>query len=260
MTELNSPLSEFAADWLQREPALALCHRFAAQPVHWLASVVLVEELLQAMFALSNQQLAQIKIAWWADEADLAIAGAARHPLTQALFAQHADLRALAKLVRAAQEWITFSTALDANTQRGQFAELAAAASELVNEGDCAAIWTEIALKRQTQSYAKPDRYGSSVLSRAALAEFQLKTSQLSDPALMGAALSAKLTAIGQTLRDALPSQALGLQSATRAYGLLHAREAAAWSKLARAPNFAGFMPGAPSISGLLQAWWIARN
>ena len=258
MNERNAQLTDFATDWLQREPALALCHRFAAKPAHWLASVVLIEELLQAMFALSNQQLAQAKLAWWADEADLAISGAPRHPLTQALIAARADLYALPKLVQAAQEWIMLTTAADANDARKQFAELAAAASGLVGEGDCTAIWTELALKRQIQSYMKPDRYGPSVLSRAVLAEFQLRASQISDVAAVAAALAAKLSAICATLRDALPTQAQNMQSATRAYALLHAREAATWAKSALAAQ-AGFLSRPPGVIGLLQAWWIAR-
>ena len=259
MNEPNSQLSDFTADWLQREPALAICHRFAGKPMHWLASVVLLEELLQAMFALSNLALAQAKLAWWADEADLAVSGAPRHPLTQAMFADRADLRALPKLVRAAQAWTIASTAADANEARKQFAQLATATSELVNEGDCAAIWTELALKRQIQSYAKPDRYGPSVLSRAALAEFQLKASQISDAAAVGTALSAKLNAINEKLREASPSQAPGMQSGTRAYALLHAREAAVWAKMALAPQHV-FLTTAPGIIGLLQAWWVARS
>ncbi len=264
MNKLDSQLTDFAGDWLQREPALALCDRFAAQPAHWLASVLVIEALLQAMFTLSNQQLAEAKIAWWADEADLAVAGAPRHPLTQALFAAKSDLRALPALVRAAQEWILFATAADANAQRKQFSAFAAGASELVKEGDCSAIWTELALKRQLQSCAKPDRYGPSVLSRAALAEFQLKASQIGDIAgapneKIGAALSAQLTVIHQTLRAALPSQALGIQSATRAYGLLHAREICTWAKLALTPQRGVFLSSTPGLLGLVQAWWIAR-
>lgn len=260
MNELHPQLTDFAGDWLQREPNLALCYRFAAKPAHWLASVVLIEELLQMMFSLSNQELAQAKMAWWADEADLAVSGAPRHPLTQALFAAKSDLGALPSLVRAAQAWITFATAADTDAQRRQFSEFAAAASALVNEGDCSIIWIELALKRQMQSHAKPERYGPSVLSRAALAEFQLKASQIGDVALVGAALSAKLNAIRQSLRDALPAQAPAVQSATRAYGLLHAREAGLWAKSALAAQPGGFLSSAPSLLGLVQAWWAARS
>ncbi len=258
MSEVHSSISGFVADWLQREPALAICHRFAAKRMHWLASVVIIEELWQAMFALSNQELAQAKLAWWADEADLALSGAPRHPLTQALVSEKADLRALPALVQAALEWITLPSAPDANAQTLQFSAFAEAATELVDEGDCAVIWAQLALKRQLQSYAKPDRYGPGILSRAALAEFQLKASQLGEAVLVAPALSAKLNAICQTLHEALPTQALGMQSATRAYGLLHAREAKHWGKviLAKPGAFTSMPPG---FIGLLQAWWIAR-
>ena len=258
MNELDAQVTDFTSDWLLREPALALCHRFAAKPAHWLASVVLIEELLQAMFALSNQELAQAKLTWWADEADLTISGAPRHPLTKSLIAARAEVQALPNLTRAARGWILLPTAADAHDARKQFAELAAAASDLVGEGDCTAIWTELALKRQMQSYIKPDRYGPSVLSRAALAEFQLKISQISDTKAVAAALSEKLTSICQTLREALPGQARGMQSATRAYALVHAREAAAWAKSAGKAQ-AGFLSRPPGVVGLLQAWWSAR-
>ncbi len=259
MSEKHLQTPDFTAEWLLREPALALCFRFAANPMHWLPTVVIVEELWQAMFTLSNQELAQAKLAWWADEADLAVSGAPRHPLTLALFAGKADLSALPALVQAAQEWITLTTAPDANGQRQQFAELATAASELVGEGDCAAIWTELALKRQLPSFAKPDRYGPSILSRAALAEFQLKASQIAEARHVGAALAAKLTNIQHKLRESMPTQAQRMQSATRAYALLHAREAALWAKMAITPQFDGFSATKPGMIGLMQAWWVAR-
>lgn len=258
MSELRSPIPGFVADWLQREPALAICNRFAVNPMQWLASVIVIEELWQAMFALSNQELAQAKLAWWADEADLAVSGAPRHPLTQALAAEKADLRALPALVQAALEWITLPTAPDANAQTLQFSTFSTAASAWVGEADCAAIWAQLALKRQLQSYAKPERYGPNILSRAALAEFQLKASQIGDADLVAAPLSANLTAICQKLNATLPKQAPGTQSATRAYGLLHAREAKHWGKVIMAK------PGVltsiePGFIGLFQAWSIAR-
>lgn len=272
MNELHPHLTDFTVDWLQREPALALCQRFALKPPHWLAAVVLIEELLQAMFGLSKLELAQAKLAWWADEAHLTQANTPRHPLTLAMCAAGQNVGALPSLTQSALDWLVMPTAADANTQRSQFSSFAAAASQLVNEGDCTAMWIELALKRQLQSYAKPERYGPGAFNRATLAEYQLKATQISDStripnAKVSAALCANLTDICQTLRGALASN-VGTQSAMRAYGLLHAREAAIWAKFARTPvkqlnehqlHGHQLLTSPPGMIGLLQAWWIAR-
>jgi hypothetical protein len=270
-THLEPEIADFAADWLRREPALALSYRFAIRPTHWLASVLIIEELLLAMFALSTQDLAQAKLGWWADEADLTVSGAPRHPLTQTLVSEAADVRSFPDLARAAYDWITLSTATDAAHQRSQLVAFAKAASELVGEQDSTAIWIELALKRRIQSSAKPERYGPGVLSRAALAEFQLRASQLYDPApdttataglgqdSVARALSAHLSGIADKLQSTLQVPGSRMQSATRAYALLHAREAGAWIKLATTSSGLVFLPAAPGIVGLLRAWWIAR-
>ena len=275
----EAKIADFSADWLQREPALALCLRFAQRPTHWLTSVVLIEELLLAMFSLSNQDLARAKLAWWADEADLTVSGAPRHPLTQALIGECSDLRCLLGLTRAAYDWIALSTASDALHQRSQLAAFATAASALVDEDNSAEIWAQLALKRQVQSYAKLDRYGPGVLSRAALAEFQLKASQLQAPApapapafapsgadavLLGSnavarALVAHLSGIQLSLQCALQVHGPRMQSATRAYALLHGREAGIWAKSALIIGHSAFLPTVPGIAGVLRAWWVAR-
>lgn len=268
---LEPKIADFAADWLRRESALALSYRFAMRRTHWLASVLIIEELLLAMFALSNQDLAQAKLGWWADEADLTVSGAPRHPLTLALIAESADVRGLPDLMRAAYGWITLATASDATHQRSQLAAFAAAASTLVGEDECAAIWTELALKRQIQSHTKSERYGPGVLSRAALAEFQLKASQLHDPvpaatarARLGQnsvarALSAHISGIAFKLQNAVQAPGPRMQSATRAYALLHVCEAEAWSESALISPHVAFLPAAPGIARVLRAWWIAR-
>lgn len=270
-THLEPKIADFSADWLRREPALALSYRFAIRPTHWLASVLIIEELLLAMFALSNQDLAQAKLGWWADEADLTVSGAPRHPLTQTLVGEHSDVGSLPDLARAAYDWVTLSTAADAAHQRSQLAAFAAAASALVGEGECAAIWAELALKRQIQNCAKPDRYGPGVLSRAVLAEFQLKASQLYDPApdttataglgqdSVARALSAHLSNMRRMLQNALRENSQRMQSATRAYALLHAREAQSWAKSVLTPQRLAFLLVVPGIVGVLRAWWIAR-
>jgi len=278
--QLEAKIADFSADWLQREPALALCLRFAQRPTHWLTSVVLIEELLLAMFALSNQDLARAKLAWWADEADLTVSGAPRHPLTQALIGECSDLRCLLGLTRAAYDWIALSTASDALHQRSQLAAFATAASALVDEDNSAEIWAQLALKRQVQSYVKLDRYGPGVLSRAALAEFQLKASQLQPPVPVPApapasvgstdavlpgpnavarALVAHLSGIQLSLQGALQVHGSRMQSATRAYALLHGREAGIWAKSASIIGHSAFLPTMPGMTGVLRAWWIAR-
>jgi hypothetical protein len=263
---LDGVQQAFSTDWLKREPALLLAQGFADKPALWLNAVILIEALLDAMFGLSNLEIAQAKLGWWVDEADLTVSGAPRHPLTQEMGAQQAKV--LPDLTRAALAWMLLSTAADASAQRSQFGEFARAASALVDEGDCTAMWTELALKRQLQLHAKPGRFGPCVLNRARLAEFQLKASLVSargylleaDRVLQAPALITELQCTQERLNSAVQSQDRGSRSATRAYAVLHAREAARWAKAVAIKKSAPLISAAPGILGLICAWRAART
>lgn len=87
-------MSEAIGDWLQAwreshpqlEPAWAFLR---ADPRHeiYAAFAALEQEWLNAVYAIREPHVAAVKLQWWAEEMQLARAGAARHPLTRAVFA-----------------------------------------------------------------------------------------------------------------------------------------------------------------------------
>jgi hypothetical protein len=252
----------FAQAWLDKEPSLAIALRFAGQrqfatrPEAWLYMVVLIEELLQGMFALSNVTVAHAKLSWWTQESQALADGAPRHPLTQALHGtlSQGQIKAFAALISSALDWLACPNADTELEQSAQLGDFAANASAFMGEGDTAALWQAFARKRQLQTHAKPERYGPSLCSRAQLAEFQLKRSELAQRVSAGPLLSALLGGVRHALkRGAKPS--MKPHAGTLAYAALHAHEAQRWANFA--PN-AAFAPLRPALLAVLQAWWAS--
>jgi len=81
-------LQGFVDKWLAREPEIALLEVFCPKPqrVLFRSWGALRSELVEAVFEVSDANVARTKLAWWV--ADLAAAERGRHPLTRALFAQ----------------------------------------------------------------------------------------------------------------------------------------------------------------------------
>jgi len=81
-------LQGFVDKWLAREPEIALLEVFCPKPQRVLFRTwgALRSELVEAVFEVSDANVARTKLAWWV--ADLAAAERGRHPLTRALFAQ----------------------------------------------------------------------------------------------------------------------------------------------------------------------------
>jgi hypothetical protein len=255
MSEVSSQSAhELSSDWCAREPTLALAAKFAAHSERWLTAVVLIEELLQAMMALSSITVAHAKLSWWADEADLTLAGAPRHPLTRYLLQEKAPLGELITLVRSALIWLELPIAQDRAVQVEQLRPFANAAAAIVGEGEQWQFWHGLALKRQIQAHAKADRYGPPILSRAELAEHQLKAAQLGNLAQAELALRAKLFDIAHLMGSDSRSQRT--RSGTRAYATLQAREAKYWAKQKDKP----FEGQALSPLSAFFAWWYGRG
>jgi hypothetical protein len=245
---------EFSNDWCAREPTLALAAKFAAHPERWLAAVVLIEELIQAMMALSSITVAHAKLSWWAEEADLTAASAPRHPLTRYLLQEQAPLRELITLIRSALIWLELPIAQDRAAQLEQLRPFAHAAAALADEGEQWQFWRALALKRQIQAHAKADRYGPPILSRAELAEHQLKAAQLADRRLADAALRARFGELADAMH--LDQRSARSRSGTRAYAALQAREAKYWAKRGNLP----FERLALSPMAAFFAWWHGRG
>jgi hypothetical protein len=271
-------LEEFCAEHLAREPALQFAQRFSKNK-QWLQRVVIIEELLECLFALSHIDLARAKLAWWVAEAELAKAQvspdrrhdqlvspdrrhdqlvspdrrhdkqAARHPLMQGLQHCAGSVDAIATIARAGLNWVELDGAVDAKAQLEQLSEFAHGAAKLMTETDTQSVWQHLALKRQLQWHELPDRYGPSWASRNDLAQFQLKSTQLADKQLSRPLLQSRLSEIAIALGQRTP-QRKDQSPATRAFASLHAAEARAW-----ATNLE-FYPTPVRPIALIRAWW----
>lgn len=243
---------DFVAPWLAREPLLAISARFAVTPDTWLARVVLIEELWQTMFGLSQLSIAHNKLIWWAEEAHRCLHSAPTHPLS---IKAAGPAQAMMRLCEAALLWLEQAHATDCAQLQALWREFADAASLWVEEGATTSIWPALALKRQLQYHAKVDRYGPSFCDRARLAEFQLRISELADRPKAQPLLSNLLNELAQRLATAA-SQA-GPRSGARAYASFHSEQALAWSSL---PTDREFRADTPRLTATLRAWWRARG
>jgi hypothetical protein len=252
-------LEEFCAEHLSREPALQFAQGFASSK-QWLQRVVIIEELLECLFALSHIDLARAKLAWWIAEAELAKAKAARHPLVQGLQHCTASVDAIAALARAGLNWVELASAVDVKAQLEQLSEFSDGAALLMTEAHTQTIWQYLALKRQLQWHGLPDRYGPSWATRNDLAQFQLKRTQLADEQLSRPLLQAHLSEIAFAL-DQRGLSSKDQSPATRAFASLHAAEARVWSAsmdLSDVPRGRDFYPRPVRPIALIRAWWRA--
>jgi phytoene synthase len=83
---LESWLHAWRASHPQLEPAWAFLRTDSRRDVY-VALAALEQEWLDAVYAIREPHVAAVKLQWWREELQLAQAGAARHPLTQSLFA-----------------------------------------------------------------------------------------------------------------------------------------------------------------------------
>ena len=108
----------------QFEPAWTFLRADARCDVY-VALAALEQEWLDAVYAIREPHVAAVKLQWWREELQLSQTGAARHPLTQALFADE-RLRALpAEIWKEVMD--AAMLALDAASPADLAAQLAAA-------------------------------------------------------------------------------------------------------------------------------------
>jgi phytoene synthase len=85
----DAAFAEFERKWLEARPENRVVAVFLEpsqrRRAHAFGS--LIHELSQATFGICEPQVAATKLAWWGDELGEAALGNARHPVTQALFA-----------------------------------------------------------------------------------------------------------------------------------------------------------------------------
>jgi hypothetical protein len=245
--------AEFCAEHTAREPALQFAARFA--DTSWLMRVVLVEEWMECLFALSHVDLARAKLAWWTDEADLAKAGAARHPVVIELQKKGQSNDTLAPVTRAALAWLDQATPAQENARRAQWQDFASGVAGVFGDAHSEVLWQALIAKRQLQWHGKAERYGPAWATRADLAQHQLKANQLGDKQLCANLLQTRLQEIAAQLLDA--SQDARIRSrGLRVFAALHAKEALHWANDATK----AFFPTRIGPLTLLGAWWRSRE
>ena len=249
---MDSSFREFVEPWLAREPLLAISARFALIPHAWLARVVVIEELWQSQFGLSQLGIAHNKLNWWWEEAQRCAQDIPTHPLS---VTAAGSPQAMLAMCEAALTWLDQPHAIDRSQLQHLWRGFAHAASDWIGEGDSRAIWSALALKRQLQYHAKADRYGPSFCDRARLAEYQLRLGELADRHKAGPLLRALLADASQSLDSA--ARIPGVRSAARAYASLQAEQANIWQA---SPVSAEFRSTTPSILATMRAWWHARG
>lgn len=85
----NGPLQDWLEAWREAHPQLEPAWIFLrADPRRdmYVALAALEQEWLNAVYAIREPHVAAVKLQWWREELQLAQTGAARHPLTRALF------------------------------------------------------------------------------------------------------------------------------------------------------------------------------
>lgn len=92
----ESTFSEYLAAWRSASHARGLAWLFLGphERIRFGGLAALQQEWLKAIREIDEPQVAALKLGWWREEMQRAVAGKARHPLTQAMFAD-ARIRAV---------------------------------------------------------------------------------------------------------------------------------------------------------------------
>ncbi len=92
-----SEAGTYVDKWLAREPGMEIARGFCPVSQRQLFELwgALLNELDETVFELSDANVTQTKLAWWADELARTAAQSARHPLARVL-STHAAVRAVA--------------------------------------------------------------------------------------------------------------------------------------------------------------------
>lgn len=87
-SESDQAFASFEQKWLAANPEQAMVGLFVAPSVRLRAVAFgcLVHELGAAAYEIQETEVAAAKLAWWAQELEVAATGHARHPVTHALF------------------------------------------------------------------------------------------------------------------------------------------------------------------------------
>jgi|GEM_PF-6999492 len=245
---------------------------------HWQSSAVLMCELFEAAFGLSEERIARIKLDWWLQEADRTLAGKPTHPLTVTLVELgQAGYTALPEVIAALIDALDASTPVDSTEQLVQHQKWSqplakwllgpdADADSIASNAAAIASWSRL---WQLRYALKPARYGPGAIPLMLSAKFQLQSRQLLAPAPANVT-SAVRELLSEQRRDArapalgtaarlLPELA-ALQSTISA---LKARAAVRWSDANHAALLGEHFSHEPifwRLARVLAAWNAARK
>lgn len=163
----------FAQRWHRLEPALVWAQAYGGAADE--APLLLAAELTEALYALSERQVAEAKLGWWVEECERAAAGAGAHPLLPGLRAA-AALPDPTRLEAVLAEALDAPPAVAADAHWQQALALGRALHPQPAEAALLAawsLWLRLRLIHRAASYAAP------ALPLVLLAEVQLKPDAL---------------------------------------------------------------------------------
>lgn len=247
--EARDPLGAhdaFAQRWRRLEPALAWSCSFGTAADE--APLLLAAELTEALYALSERQIAEAKLGWWVEECERAQQGGGAHPLLPGLRAAGALPESVALEVMLA-EALDAAPAVSFELQWQQALDFGRALHRQAPMAELLALWSlwlRLRLIHRAADYAAP------ALPLLLLAEVQLKPQALREDSAARqravAAQAASLAARAASLTDLAPALAA-----------LVAQLASDADRLARTPGRPDQLPVRP-LHRLWTAWRGARQ
>lgn len=236
----------FAQRWRRLEPALAWARNFGTAAEE--APLLLAAELTEALYALSERQIAEAKLGWWVEECERAVAGGGAHPLLPGLQAA-AAMPEPAALERMLAEALDSAPAVSFEAQWQQALDFGRALHRDAAMAALLALWSlwlRLRLIHRAADYAVP------ALPLVLLAEVQLKPNALREDS------PARQRALA-TQAATLAERAAGLGGIGPVGAALAAQIAVDLQQLARAPARPDQLPIRP-LQRLWTAWRGARR
>ena len=212
---LETWLHGWRATHPQLEPAWTFL-RADPRRDHYIALAVLEQQWRDAVYAIREPQVAVAKLQWWREELQLAQAGAARHPLTQDLFAEE-RIRVLPRAVwdEAMDAAMLALDCAPASDFAAQFAAARPLHGALVRieialwfgagaeSGRAEAVAVALHLDSLLRNFPNEIEHGRSPLPMSLLARHGLSIANLSHPsAALNAALGDQMRALRQALHE----------------------------------------------------------
>lgn len=269
----DGALGDYLSAWREADPRRTHAWLFLdrSERVGYGACAALVQEWWKSLREVREPQVAMAKLGWWREELQRAAEGGARHPLTQALFAdprvRAVPLSCWTAVVDAALLLVGAAPSADFAAQRSAIAPLSAAIAELETRlwfgpsaevARAAAVTSLASLVADLRALPGEVERGRSPLPMNLLARHALTIDGL---ARQGPARRAALRDYAQLLREAL------LEAATMPGPLTLFRAIALRSdlrNLGRAASaddpLAALQPRRPGFGDLLKSWRAART